>query len=292
MIDDAVEENKIGIENETRIGQYNRLRVIREVEFGVYLDGVDLVDILLPRRYVPADCKVDDELDVFVYVDSEDRLVATTDKPKAQVGECVSLKVAEVNDVGAFLDWGLPKDLLVPYSEQFKRMEVGKYYTVYVYCDEETGRIAASSKLNKYLPESADDLFPQQAVNLLVSAKTELGYKAVIDNRYLGMIFNSDILQPLQPGQKLRGFVKAVRDDGKIDLCLHLQNQATRDELADKIIKHLQENNDVSTLTDKSMPEDIFRQYRVSKASYKKSIGNLFRQKKIVIKPDCIVLVV
>jgi predicted RNA-binding protein (virulence factor B family) len=199
-------------ENETRIGGYNRLRVIREVEFGVYLDGVDLVDILLPRRYVPAGCKLDDELDVFVYVDSEDRLVATTDKPRAQVGECASLKVVEVNDVGAFLDWGLPKDLLVPYSEQFKRMEVGKLYTVYVYCDEETGRIAASSKLSKYLPESADDLQPQQAVSLLVSAKTELGYKAVIDNRYLGMIFNSDILQPLQPGQKLKGFVKSVRE--------------------------------------------------------------------------------
>lgn len=277
-------------EQDTRIGGYNRLRVIREVEFGVYLDGVDLVDILLPRRYVPAGCKVGDELDVFVYVDSEDRLVATTEKPKVQVGECACLKAVAVNDVGAFLDWGLSKDLLVPYSEQYKRMEVGKYYTVYVYCDEETGRIAASSKLGKYLQESTDALQPQQAVNLLVSAKTELGYKAVVDNRYLGMIFNSDVLQPLRPGQKLKGYIKSVREDGKIDLCLHWQNQATRDELAEKILKYLQGNNNVSTLTDKSTPEDIYRQYRVSKASYKKAIGNLFRQKKIVIEPDRIVL--
>lgn len=279
------------MEVETRIGHYNRLRVIREVEFGVYLDGVDLVDILLPRRYVPENCKIGDELDVFVYVDSEDRLVATTEKPKVLVGECASLKVLAVNEIGAFLDWGLPKDLLVPYSEQFKRMEVGKYYTVYVYCDEETGRIAASSKLGKYLQETPGDFLPEQAVNLLVSARTELGYKAVVDNRCLGMIFHSDLLQPLQLGQKIKGFVKAIRKDGKIDLCLHLQNQAARDELAEKILKFLQENNGVSTLTDKSTPEDIYRQYRVSKASYKRSIGNLYRQNKIVIEPERIRLV-
>lgn len=283
--------DELSDDNDTRIGQYNRLRVIREVEFGVYLDGVDLVDILLPRRYVPAGCAVDDKLDVFVYVDSEDRLVATTEKPKVQVGECASLKVVAVNDVGAFMDWGLPKDLLVPYSEQFKRMEVGKFYTVYVFCDEETGRIAASSKLGKYLQESTNALHPQQAVNLLVSAKTELGYKAVIDNRYLGMIFNSDVFQPLQPGQKLKGFIKAIRDDSKIDLCLHLQNQATRDALTEKILLHLRENHGVSVLTDKSAPDQIFRQYRVSKAAYKKAIGSLFRQKKILIEPEHILLV-
>jgi predicted RNA-binding protein (virulence factor B family) len=278
-------------ENETKIGGYNRLRVIRLVEFGVYLDGVDLVDILLPRRYVPADCKIDDELDVFVYVDSEDRLVATTDKPKVQVGECASLKVVAVNAVGAFLDWGLPKDLLVPFSEQFKRMEVGKYYTVYVFCDEETGRIAASSKLGKFLQESTDALEPRQAVDLLVAAKTDLGYKCVIDNSYLGMIFHSDVLQPLRLGQKLQGFIKAVREDGKIDLCLQLQDQATRDALADKIILHLRNNNGISPITDKSTPEAIHRQYGVSKASYKKAIGNLFRQQAIVIEPERIVLV-
>ena len=277
-------------ENETRIGQYNRLRVLRMVDFGVYLDGQDLADILLPRRYVPPGCAVGDELDVFVYVDSEDRLVATTDQPRAQVGECAYLKVVAVNAVGAFLDWGLPKDLLVPFSEQYKPMEVGKSYVVLVFCDEETGRIAATSRLHKHLKEKTSSLKPQQAVSLLVSGRTDLGYKAVIDNRFLGMLFNSDLLQPVRIGQKLKGFVKAIRDDGKIDLCLHLQNQAMRDELADKILQHLQDNNGVSTLTDKSSPDDIYRQYRVSKASYKKAIGNLFRQKKILIEPDRIVL--
>lgn len=277
-------------ENETRIGQYNHLRVLRAVDFGVYLDGQALGDILLPRRYVPAGCAVGDDVDVFVYVDSEDRLVATTDKPRAQVGECAFLKVVEVNAVGAFLDWGLPKDLLVPYSEQYKPMEVGKSYVVQVFCDEETGRIAASSKLHRHLKEKTSSLKPQQAVSLLVSGRTDLGYKAVIDNRFLGMLFNSDLLQPVRIGQKLKGYVKAIRDDGKIDLCLHLQTQATRDELADKILQHLQDNNGASTLTDKSSPDDIYRQYRVSKANYKKAIGNLFKQKKILIESDRIVL--
>jgi len=278
-------------EDQTYIGRFNRLQVLRAVDFGVYLDGGDLGDILLPRRYVPARCAVGDDVHVFVYVDSEDRLVATTDTPRVQVGECAFLKVVAVNAVGAFLDWGLPKDLLVPFSEQYKPMEVGKSYVVTVYCDEETGRIAASTKLHRHLKEKTSSLKPQQAVSLLVSGRTDLGYKAVIDDRFLGMLFNSELLQPVRIGQKLKGFVKAVRDDGKIDLCLHLQNQATRDELADKILQHLQANNGVSALTDKSSPDDIYRQYRVSKASYKKAIGNLFRQKKILIEQDRIVLV-
>lgn len=282
--------------DDTRIGRFNRLRVIREVDFGVYLDGVDLVDILLPRRYVPAGCQVGDDLDVFVYVDSSDRLVATTERPRVQVGECASLKVVAVNDVGAFLDWGLSKDLLVPYSEQFRRMEEGKYYTVFVYCDEETGRIAASSKLGKYLHEKLDlrdttpALRPHQPVNLLVAAKTDLGYKAVVDNRYLGMIFHSDVLQPLPLGRTVPGFIKAVRADGKIDLCLQLQTHEKRMDLADRILAHLEANEGVSTLTDKSRPEDIYRTYQVSKGSYKKSIGYLFKHKKIVIEQDRIVL--
>jgi len=275
----------------TKIGAYNCLRVIREVDFGVYLDGVDLVDILLPRPYVPVDCQVDDQLDVFVYVDSEDRLVATTDVPKVQVGECACLKVLEVNAVGAFLDWGLPKDLLVPFSEQYTRMEVGRFYTVYVYCDESSGRIAASSKLNKYLQETTDSLHDQQAVDLLICAKTDIGFKAVIDNAYLGVLFNSDVLQPLRMGQKLKGFIKHIREDGKIDVCLQLQSQSMRDDLAEKIVLHLQENGGFSLLTDKSTPEAIYRQYRVSKASYKKAIGNLFRQQRLVIESDRIVLV-
>ena len=279
----------------TSIGTINRLRVNRAVDFGVYLDGDDLGEILLPRRYMPANCKVGDELDVFIYVDSDDRLIATTETPKARVGECAYLKVVAVNSIGAFLDWGLPKDLLVPFAEQQQRMEVGRFYTVYVYCDEQTDRIAASSKLSHYLheknpQEKHQQLKPQQAVNLLICARTELGFKAVIDNHSLGMIFHADVLQPLRSGQTLRGFVKDVRDDGKINLCLQLQNQAARDELAEKILQHLASNKGISTLTDKSTPEEIYRQYRVSKASYKKAIGNLFRQQKIRIEAEQIEL--
>lgn len=280
----------------TTIGSNNRLRVSRAVDFGVYLDGDDLGDILLPRRYVPANSQIGDELEVFVYIDSDDRLIATTEKPKVQVGECAYLKVVAVNSIGAFLDWGLPKDLLVPFSEQQQRMEVDRFYTVYVYCDEQTDRIAASSKLNNYLHETvqtgnaATALRPQQKVNLLICAKTDLGFKAVINNHSLGIIFNSDVLQPLRSGQSLQGFIKEIRDDGKINLCLQLQNQAARDELAEKILQHLASNKGESTLTDKSSPEAIFRQYRVSKASYKKAIGNLFKQKKIMIEASRIVL--
>jgi predicted RNA-binding protein (virulence factor B family) len=280
----------------TTIGNINRLRVSRAVDFGVYLDGDDLGDILLPRRYVPANCSVGDELEVFIYVDSDDRLIATTEKPKVQVGECAYLKVVAVNSIGAFLDWGLPKDLLVPFSEQQQRMEVDRFYTVYVYCDEQTDRIAASSKLNNYLHENvqmndeATALRPQQAVNLLICAKTDLGFKAVINNHSLGIIFNSDVLQPMRSGQYVRGFIKEIRADGKINLCLQLQNQAARDDLAEKILQHLAKNDGISTRTDKSSPEDIYRQYRASKASYKKAIGNLFRQKKIIIEATRIVL--
>ena len=265
------------------IGTINSLQVIKQVEFGVYLDGGEFGEILLPKRYVPDHLSVEDNIDVFIYCDSDDRLIATTETPLAMVGECAWLRVKDVNRVGAFLDWGLPKDLLVPYNEQYSSMEVGKYYPVCVLLDNETNRIAASSKLYQFLEEQSDDFTPQQAVDLLIIQRTDLGFKAVINHTHLGLIFHSDVFQNLKMGQKIKGYIKDIRDDGKINLCLQLPTQEKREELSETILDYLKQNGGSSTLTDKSPPEEIYKQFKVSKSNYKKALGSLYRQRIINI---------
>lgn len=272
------------------IGQFNRLCVLKQREFGAFLDGEELGEILLPRRYVPADCAVGDELDVFVHLDSDDCLIATTETPLVRVGECAHLRVVEVNKYGAFLDWGLPKDLLVPFNEQNKPMEEGKSYTVYVYLDPYTERIVASSKLNKFLSEESHYFKPQQAVELLVCGRSDMGFKAVVNNTHLGLIFAGEVFQPLKLGQRLKGYIKNIRADKKIDLCLQLPDKRSRDNLSARILSHLKAHNGVSMLTDKSPPEAIYREYGVSKGNYKKALGGLYKQRLIVIEKDRIVL--
>lgn len=272
-----------------QIGQVNRLKVVKEVEFGLYLDGGTLGEILLPNRYVPDNAKLGDKLEVFVYQDSQDRLVATSEKPLVSVGEVAFLKVNQVNRTGAFLDWGMPKDLLVPYAEQRVPMEEGRSYCVYVYVDS-SGRIAASSKLSLFLKETNTDFKSGQEVSLLVASRSNLGYTAVINGTHLGLVHNSDILQPLRMGQKMKGYIKGIRPDLKINLTLQKQGREGREELAEQILAHLAENQGRSTLTDKSSPEAIFKQYRVSKARYKKTLGQLYKARKIAIEPDHIAL--
>ncbi|MDX1347813.1 MAG: S1-like domain-containing RNA-binding protein [Thiomicrorhabdus chilensis] len=272
-----------------QIGQVNRLKVVKEVEFGLYLDGGDLGEILLPNRYVPDSAKLGEKLEVFVYQDSQDRLVATSEKPLVSVGEVAFLKVNQVNRTGAFLDWGMPKDLLVPFAEQRVPMEEGRSYCVYVYVDS-SGRIAASSKLSLFLKETNTDFKSGQEVSLLVASRSNLGYTAVINGTHLGLIHNSDILQPLRMGQKMKGYIKGIRPDLKINLTLQKQGREGREELAEQILAHLAENQGRSTLTDKSSPEAIFKQYRVSKARYKKTLGQLYKARKIAIEPDHIAL--
>lgn len=272
-----------------QIGQVNRLKVVKEVEFGLYLDGGDLGEILLPNRYVPDSAKLGEKLEVFVYQDSQDRLVATSEKPLVSVGEVAFLKVNQVNRTGAFLDWGMPKDLLVPFAEQRVPMEEGRSYCVYVYVDS-SGRIAASSKLSLFLKETNTDFKSGQEVSLLVASRSNLGYTAVINGTHLGLIHNSDILQPLRMGQKMKGYIKGIRPDLKINLTLQKQGREGREELAEQILAHLAENQGHSTLTDKSSPEAIFKQYRVSKARYKKTLGQLYKARKITIEPDHIAL--
>ena len=273
------------------LGQYNSLSVIKKVEFGIYLDGGKYGDILLPRQYTDDSMAIGDSIEVFIYLDSEDRIVATTLKPKAVVGECAYLKVVQVNRIGAFMDWGLPKDLLVPFNQQQKPMQKGYSYAVYVYVDESTDRIAASSRLEDFIGDAPDRLRPDQAVELMIYAKSDLGFKAVIDGRYLGQLFENEVFRPLHYGEKLTGFIKRVRTDGKIDLILQQATSLTRSSLAESILKYLSDNNGVSTLTDKSPPDHIYSTYGVSKAAYKKALGTLYKSRQIKIEKHQITLV-
>ena len=273
------------------IGTINTLEVIKHVDFGVYLDGNEAGEILLPKRYVPHQLAVGDDIDVFIYTDSDDRLIATTEKPLAMVGECAWLKVKDVNRVGAFLDWGLPKDLLVPYGEQHIPMEVGQSYAVCVLLDNESNRIAASSRLYQFIEEQSDDFVPRQAVDLLIIQQTDLGFKAIINHTHFGLLFHSDVFQTLKPGQKIKGYIKEIRDDGKINLSLQLPAQEIREELSEAILDFLKQQGGTMTLTDKSPPEAIYEQFKVSKSSYKKALGLLYRQRIIRIEKHQISLV-
>ncbi|MFO1388117.1 S1 RNA-binding domain-containing protein [Cellvibrio sp.] len=274
-----------------KIGEMNRLRVLKQVDFGLFLDGEKYGNILLPKRYVPATAKIGDELDVFIYLDSDDCIIATTLTPKVMVGQCAHLEVKDVNAVGAFLDWGLPKDLLVPYNEQLKPMEVGRSYVVYVYLDAHTSRITASSRLSHHLEERANGLKVQQEVELLICGRSDLGFKAVINNSHLGLIFRDNAPRTLLYGEKLKGYIKEIRPDRKIGLSLQPVNSKVRDELTEVILNFLKENDGVSTLTDKSDPEDIYAQYKVSKGIYKNALSKLYKERKILITKEKITLV-
>ncbi len=273
------------------IGRINTLQVTKQVSFGLYMDGGEAGEILLPKRYVPEGTIVQDWLDLFIYLDSEDRLIATTETPKVMVDECAFLKVVAVTPVGAFLDWGLPKDLLVPFNEQDRPMEVGRSYVVVVTVDDATNRIMASSRLHDYLDEEADeDIEVGQSVELLISGQTDLGYKAVINHDYLGLLFKNEVFRELKNGDELTGFVKNIRDDGKIDLRLNADKKSTVEELSEKILQQLKLNNGTSQLTDKSPPEAIYRSYGVSKANYKRALSSLYKQRRILITHEEITL--
>jgi uncharacterized protein len=276
-----------------KIGQMNQMQVLKHVDFGIFLDGGKFGNILLPRRYVPDGVKLGDTLNVFIYLDSDDCIIATTLTPKAMVGQCAFLEVKECNAVGAFLDWGLPKDLLVPFNEQHKPMEAGRSYVVNLFLDEHTSRITASSRLSLHLEERASGFKLQQAVDLIICGRSDLGFKAVIDHTHLGLVFRDDAPRTLLYGEKLSGYIKDIRDDRKIGLSLKplVNNSVIRDELTEIILAHLQENNGSSTLTDKSEPEEIFHQYRVSKGNYKNALSKLYKERKILIAKDKITLV-
>jgi len=275
----------------TDIGKLNRLKVTKIVDIGAYLDADELGQILLPRRYAPEGCEIGDWIEVFIYRDSEDRLIATTQKPYVMVEQCAYLKATDVNQVGAFLDWGLPKDLFVPFSGQQTPMKPGDSYVVFAYLDENTDRIVATSKLHKFLNEESHYFDLNEAVDLLICGQTDMGYKAVINNTHLGLLYKNEIFQPLKYGQRIPGFIKAIREDHKIDLSLQLPSEKHRGELAEQILAFLEQRGGSSDLTDKSSPESIYQQFHVSKSSYKKALGKLYKEKRILIDKTKISLI-
>ncbi len=273
------------------IGQSYSLEVLKTVDFGFYLDAEELGEVLLPRKHAPDDLSVGDFVDVFIYLDSEDRTVATTQKPRAKVGEFAYLKVLAITEIGAFLDWGLDKDILVPFAEQHRKMEEGHSYIVYLYIDERDGRIVASSKIDKFLDdEKPHDFKPQQAVNLLIANTTELGFKAIINHSHWGVLYKNEVFQRLSFGQSKKGFIKKIREDGKIDLSLQ-GGQETRDKYAKIILQYLNKQNGFAPVHDKSDPELISRLFGMSKNAFKKTIGGLYKQKIISIEKDGIRLI-
>lgn len=265
------------------IGKYNTLTVVKIVDFGVYLDGGEWGEILMPKEYVPENCSPDDEVRVFIYFDSEDRIVATTEEPAVQVGEFAFLKVVAVSGVGAFLNWGLRKDLLVPFREQRDPMVEGRSYLVYVYVDKSSDRIVASAKIDKYLDQVFPDYEPMQEVDLLVARKTDLGYAVIVNQAHWGLVYDNEVFQLLRIGQKLKGYVKRVREDEKIDVVLQPVGFAKIEGLAGMVLEKLKDYGGVLDLSDKSNPEEIYRVFGCSKKNYKKALGTLLKQGLIEI---------
>ena len=270
------------------IGRYNSLQVVKHTDFGLYLDGGADGEILLPKRYIPKDTpsEVEDWLNVFIYLDSDDKLIATTEKPKVQVGEFASLKVLEINSIGIFLDWGLSKDLLLPYSEEKRSLEAGQYCVVHVYLDKHTRRITATARLDRHLDVRPAAYQVGQAVDLLVAEATDMGFKAIINNQHWGLIHKNEVFKFLRSGMREKGFIKELRADGKISLSLQPVGQEAANSLHEKILQQLQANGGTLAVSDKSPPEVISGLFGVSKGNFKKAIGALYKQGQIVIHAD------
>ncbi|HLO55309.1 MAG TPA: S1-like domain-containing RNA-binding protein [Saprospiraceae bacterium] len=263
------------------LGKKNTLTIARKVDFGCYLDGENLGEILIPKRYVSPHSIIGDKIDVFVYLDGEERLVATTEEPLAQVGDFACLKVNKVENVGAFLEWGVMKELLVPFSEQKIKMEEGRYYIVYVYIDPLTERITASMKLEKFMSKEPASYKFNDEVSLMIWTQTEFGYKAIINKQHLGILYKNEVFKKLTLGQKVTGYIKKVREDGKIDLTLDKQGYTKIDAIAQKILDVLDKAGGSLPYNDKTDPEVIYKIFGVSKKVFKQSIGNLFKQRII-----------
>ncbi|WP_319536947.1 S1-like domain-containing RNA-binding protein [uncultured Vibrio sp.] len=270
-----------------KIGQINSLEVIKKADFGVFLDGDDYGSVLLPNKHVPEGTEIGDKIDVFLYFDSESQLAATIETPIAQVGEWGLMKIEGVNKTGAFVNWGIKeKDLLIPFSEQRTRFSAGQTILVYVYTDKASGRIVGTTKFNKWLDKTPANYEINQQVDLIIAERSQLGYKAIVNGKHWGMIFPSDVFGKLYIGKKLKGFIKQIREDGKIDLALQKVGVAKMDDLSSKIIEQLEKKGGFLPLNDKSSPEAIFEAFRTSKGTYKKTIGGLYKQGKIVIEKD------
>lgn len=272
-----------------QIGQYNTLQVLRNTKVGLFL-GDEENDVLLPNKYVPKEFFIGDEMTVFIYLDHEERPVATTLKPYVKLNEFAHLKVNHVNKFGAFLDWGLEKDLFVPFKEQATKMEVDKRYLIYMYLDDQTNRLVGTSKVNKYFSEEIPEFEPNEEVSVMISHFTDLGVNVIIENKYKGLVFADEVFKDLKLGTKTKAYIKQVRPDGKIDLTFKKIGVEAIDDDAQLILNELKANNGYLGLHDKSHPEEIKSVLQMSKKAFKKAVGNLYRQRLIDIRENGIAL--
>lgn len=273
------------------VGKINKVKLVKQLDFGAYIDGGELGEILIPRKDISTCIEVGSDVEVLIYHDSEGRLIATTLEPLAQAGEFAMLKVVSVSDVGAFLEWGIEKDLMVPFAEQRVPMEEGQIWLVYVFVDKQSGRTVASSKLDKFLLKDVGDLKEGQEVDLMIFQQTDLGYKAVVNNCRLGVLFENEVFQPLEVGQKIKGYIKKIRFDEKIDLTLERMGYQKVDDLSGGVLSVLSAHDGFIPVTDKSDPEEIKEMFGISKKTYKKIIGALYKQKKVIIEDNGIRLI-
>ncbi len=266
-----------------QIGQINKLIIIRILDDGACLDGGESGEIFLPLTDVPQSCRAGDELEVFVYADREDHLRATVKSPRVTVGQFAFLRVVASKMAGVYLDWGLDRDLFVPRSEQQESMKEGRSYVVFVFFDEKTKRITASSKLEKFIGLEPPDFKEGEEVDLLIYAQTDLGYKAVVNSTHGGMIYSNEVFQTLLAGQQMKGYIKKIREDGKIDLSLQRPGYGKVDDISQDILDQIKELGGRIGVTDKSPPEEIYALFGVSKKTFKKAIGSLYKQRLIVL---------
>ena len=265
------------------LGKFNHLKIVKEVDFGLYLDGGEEGEILLPARYVPYNYEIGQEIDVFIYLDNEERLIATTLKPYVQVGEFAYLQVSWVNQYGAFLDWGLMKDLFCPFREQRRKMEVGRSYIIHTHVDPESFRIMASAKVEKYLSTERPPYAPDDEVELLVWQHTNMGYKVIIDNKYQGLVYDNQIFREMEIGDHMKGYITQVREDGKVDVALQKSGRQQTLDFADTLYNYMQRNGGRCYLHDKSPAEEIYERFKVSKKVFKKAVGDLYKRRLIEI---------
>ncbi len=273
-----------------KIGNYNELKVVKKVDFGFYVDGEEYGEILMPMKYAPEELSVGDSVKVFLYRDSEDRLVATTEHPFAEVGEVALLQAKSVGKIGAFMDWGVMKDLLVPFREQAEDIVEGRGYVTYVYLDNVTKRIVGSTKLNKYIGNKIPRYEAGEEVEVVVVKRTDLGYKVVVDNLFWGMIFNNDIFDDIRVGDRLPAYVKLVRDDGKIDLTLRAFGGSRVFQLAKMIVGYLNDVGGRMSITDSSSPDDIKCTFHCSKKDFKKALGLLYKRGQVTLNENSVSL--
>ncbi len=273
------------------IGRINKLTVKKMLDYGTLLDGGESGDILLLKKHAPENCQPGDEVEVFIYVDREERLQATTQRPYAMVGQFARLRVVSNSSAGTYLDWGVQKDLIVPMKEQQVKMEEGKSYVVFVFLDKKSNRIAASSKLDKFLDLQPPDYDEGEEVDLIICGKTDLGYKAIINNAHWGMIYKNEVFQNLSIGRQLKGYIKTVREDLKIDISLQQSGYKQIDDISQGILETIQNRGGRIAVTDKSPPENIYSLFGVSKKTFKKAIGTLYKKRLITIDTDGITLV-